>query len=56
MEFAGRVIFIAAVTCYLLGRSFSAEAAMLETVVYGGTAALGLEFMIASWHERWGPS
>ena len=55
MEFAARLIFMAAVTCYLLGRIFTAEAAV-ETVVYGATAALGLEFVIASWHERWATS
>jgi hypothetical protein len=56
MEFAARLIFMAAVTCYLLGRIFTAEAATIEMVVYGATAALGLEFVIASWHERWATS
>jgi hypothetical protein len=53
MEFAGRLCFMAAVTCYLLGRIFAGEATPLETVVYGATAAVGLEFVIAVWHERW---
>ena len=56
MEFAARLTFMAAVTCYLLGRLFSGEVAAVETVVYGATAALGLEFVIASWHERWATS
>ena len=49
--------FMAAVTCYLLGRVF-AEAALglggaLEVVVYAGTAALGLEFLVSSWRSLW---
>ena len=44
---------MAAVTCYLLGRIFAGEATPLETVVYGATAALGLEFVVAAWQERW---
>lgn len=53
MEFAGRLFFMAAVTCYLLGRIFAGEVTPLETVVYGATAALGLEFVIGAWQERW---
>jgi hypothetical protein len=56
MEITGRLLFIAAVTCYLLGRVFSAEASHPETVVYGLTAAFGLEFLIANWRALWVPS
>jgi hypothetical protein len=56
MEITGRLLFIAAVTCYLLGRVFSAEASNPETVVYGITAAFGLEFLIANWRALWAPS
>jgi hypothetical protein len=53
MEITGRLLFMAAVTCYLLGRVFSGEASHPETVVYGMTAAFGLEFLIASWPSVW---
>ena len=56
MEITGRLLFIAAVTCYLLGRVFSGEASHPETVVYGITAAFGLEFLIANWRALWVPS
>ena len=56
MEITGRLLFIAAVTCYLLGRVFSGEALHPETVVYGITAAFGLEFLIAYWRALWAPS
>ena len=56
MEITGRLLFIAAVTCYLLGRVFSAEASHPETVVYGMTAAFGLEFLVANWRALWAPS
>ena len=56
MEITGRLLFIAAVTCYLLGRVFSAEASHPETVVYGMTAAFGLEFLIANWRALWATS
>ncbi|HMJ96836.1 MAG TPA: hypothetical protein VK486_13340 [Thermoleophilaceae bacterium] len=56
MEITGRLLFIAAVTCYLLGRVFSGEASHPETVVYGITAAFGLEFLIANWGAVWAPS
>ena len=39
MESAGRLLFIALVTCYLLGRLFGGGAAPVEVVVYGMTAA-----------------
>ena len=53
MEITGRLLFMAAVTCYLLGRVFSGGASHPETVVYGMTAAFGLEFLIASWPSVW---
>jgi hypothetical protein len=56
MEITGRLLFIAAVTCYLLGRVFSGEASHPETLVYGMTAAFGLEFLIANWRALWVPS
>lgn len=56
MEIAGRLLFMAAVTCYLLGRVFSGDASRPEMVVYGMTAAFGLEFLIASWRTLWAAS
>jgi hypothetical protein len=56
MEITVRLLFMAAVTCYLLGRVFSGDASHPETVVYGMTAAFGLEFLIASWRSLWEPS
>jgi hypothetical protein len=56
MENAGRLLFMAMVTCYLLGRVFSGETTHPETVVYAATAAFGLDFLIASWRALWGPS
>jgi hypothetical protein len=53
MGTAGRLLFIAAVTCYLLGRIFAGSATPLETVVYGATAAFGLECLLACWQELW---
>jgi hypothetical protein len=53
MEITGRLLFMAAVTCYLLGRVFSGDASHPEIVVYGMTAAFGLEFLIASWPSLW---
>jgi hypothetical protein len=49
----GRLLFIAAVTCYLLGRIFGAAATPIEIVVYGATAAFGLEFVTTSWRDLW---
>jgi hypothetical protein len=51
--FTGRLLFVAAVTCYLLARIFAGAAGPAEIVVYGGTAAFGLEFLLASWRELW---
>jgi hypothetical protein len=56
METTGRLLFVAAVTCYLLGRVFAGDALYLETVVYAATAAFGLDFMIASWRSLWASS
>jgi hypothetical protein len=53
MEITARLLFMAAVTCYLLGRVFSGDPSHPETVVYGMTAAFGLEFLIASWPSVW---
>ena len=56
MEITARLLFMAAVTCYLLGRVFAGDPSHPETLVYGATAALGLEFLIASWRSLWAPS
>jgi hypothetical protein len=56
MEITGRLLFIAAVTCYLLGRVFSGDASHPEIVVYGITSAFGLEFLIANWRAIWAHS
>jgi hypothetical protein len=53
MAITGRLLFVAAVTCYLLARVFAGAASPLEIIVYGGTAAFGLEFLLASWRELW---
>jgi hypothetical protein len=53
MESAGRLVFVGLVTCYLLGRVFAGAAAPVEVVVYGMTAAFGLEYVMASWHGLW---
>jgi hypothetical protein len=53
MESAGRLLFVAAVTCYLLGRIFTGSAAPAEVVVYGITAAFGLEYLLARWSGIW---
>ena len=50
---SGRLVFMALVTCFLLGRLFVGSAGSVETVVYGATAAFGLEFLIAAWREIW---
>lgn len=53
MESNGRLLFVALVTCYLLGRIFSGAAAPVEVVVYGMTAAFGLEYLVATWGGLW---
>ena len=50
---AGKLIFVAAVTCYLLGRIFAGAAAPFEVVIYGATAAFGLEFLLFAWQDLW---
>jgi hypothetical protein len=47
------MVFMASVTCYLLGRIFAGVGAPLEVVVYAATAAFGLNFLMASWHSLW---
>lgn len=53
MESVGRLFFVGLVTCYLLGRIFGGAAAPMEVVVYGMTAAFGLEYLMASWGGLW---
>ena len=53
MDAGGRILFVGAVTCYLLGRLIGGDANAAEAVVYGMTAAFGLEFVIASWPALW---
>jgi hypothetical protein len=53
MEAPGRLLFVALVTCYLLSRIFGGAAAPAEVVVYGVTAAFGLEYLMASWGRLW---
>jgi hypothetical protein len=53
MQITGSLLFMAAVTCYLLARVFGGAAHPAEVVVYGATAALGLEFLMACWGELW---
>jgi hypothetical protein len=53
MDNAGRLLFVALVTCYLLGLILSGAVAPLEVVVYGVTAAFGLEYLVASWGGLW---
>ena len=55
METAGRLLFVGLVTCYLLGRVFVGPATPAEVVVYGMTAAFGLEYLMASWGGLWQP-
>jgi hypothetical protein len=54
MESAGRLVLVGLVTCYLLGRIFGGAAAPLEVLVYGMTAAFGLEYLLVSWGGLWG--
>jgi hypothetical protein len=53
METPGRILFVALVTCYLLGRILGGVAAPAEVIVYGVTAAFGLEYLVASWGGLW---
>jgi hypothetical protein len=56
MQNTGRLLFMATVTGYLLGRVFAGETTHPETVVYAATAAFGLNFLIASWQSLWASS
>jgi len=56
MEIAARLLFIALVTGYLLGRVFAGPTSPMETLVYAGMAAFGLEFVVASWRDLWSRS
>ena len=47
------LVFMATVTCYLLGRIFAGVGAPVEVVVLAATAAFGLNFLIASWPSLW---
>ncbi|MBD0282260.1 MAG: hypothetical protein ICV69_08725 [Thermoleophilaceae bacterium] len=49
----GRLVFVGAVTCYVLARVFAGTVSPAETLVYGGTAAFGLEFLTAAWRALW---
>jgi len=53
MEIVGRLLFVALVTCYLLGRLLGGAAAPAEVVIYGMTAAFGLEYLMVSWGGLW---
>jgi hypothetical protein len=53
MDAAGRLLFVGAVTCYLLVRVFAGPATPVELVVYGMTAAFGLEYLMDSWRGLW---
>jgi hypothetical protein len=54
MEVTGRLLFVGAVTCYLLARIMNGGGAPVEIAVYGLTAAFGLEYILASWPALWG--
>ena len=53
MEVTGRLLFVGVVTCYLLARIMGGGATPVEIVVYGMTAAFGLEYILASWRGLW---
>jgi hypothetical protein len=53
METTGRLLFVAVVTTYLLGRILWGAVAPAELLVYGVTAAFGLEYLVASWGGLW---
>ena len=55
METAGSLLFVGLVTCYLLVRVFAGPATPVELVVYGMTAAFGLEYLMAAWRGLWQP-
>jgi hypothetical protein len=53
MEHGSKILFVGGVTSYLLARLFAADPTAAEVVVYGMTAAAGLEFVISSWPALW---
>ena len=53
MSIVGGLLFVGLVTCYLLARVFAGPATPVEVVVYGMTAAFGLEYLMASWRGLW---
>jgi hypothetical protein len=53
MDEGGRILFVGGVTGCLLGRLFAGDPSVAETVVYGMTAAFGLEFVMVSWPALW---
>jgi hypothetical protein len=53
MQSTARLVFMSAVTSYLLGRVLAAGAPHPETVLYAITAAFGLEFLVAAWRSLW---
>jgi hypothetical protein len=53
MEATGRLLFVGAVTCYLLARIMGGVVTPLEIAVYGMTAAFGLEYILSSWAGLW---
>jgi hypothetical protein len=53
MEHGSRILFVGGVTSYLLARLIAADPTAAEVVVYGMTAAAGLEFVISSWPALW---
>ena len=55
METVGSLLFVGLVTCYLLMRVFAGPATPVELVVYGMTAAFGLEYLMAAWRGLWQP-
>jgi multisubunit Na+/H+ antiporter MnhF subunit len=53
METVASLLFVGLVTCYLLVRVFTGPASPAEVVVYGMTAAFGLEYLMSSWRGLW---
>jgi hypothetical protein len=53
MDTVGGLLFVGFVTCYLLARVFAGAPTAVEVVVYGMTAAFGLEYLMASWRGLW---
>ena len=53
MDIAARLLFVALVTGYLLGRVFAGAAGPVEVVVYGVTATFGLDYLRTGWRTLW---